>query len=87
MIAVCACKYLTKNCTFVQGKKFYVIHFSPNFISYIFHQILCHTLFTKFYQGDQMQTNEMGGTCSMFGERRVAHRVLVGRTEGKKTLG
>jgi len=29
----------------------------------------------------------MGGTCSAFGERRDVYRVLVGKPEGKRTLG
>ena len=29
----------------------------------------------------------MGGECSMYGERRGACRILVGKTEGKRPLG
>jgi hypothetical protein len=29
----------------------------------------------------------MGGTCSTYGERRVLYRVLVGKLEGKRSLG
>jgi len=29
----------------------------------------------------------MGGACSMYGERRGIYRVLVGKPEGKRTLG
>jgi hypothetical protein len=29
--------------------------------------ILCYTVFTKFYPGDQMKANEMGRACGMFG--------------------
>jgi hypothetical protein len=36
--------------------------------------------------GYQIEKNETGGTCSK-GERRGAYRVLVGRPEGKRTLG
>jgi len=33
-----------------------------------------------------MKKNEMGGSCSMYGERRVAYRVFVWKTEGKRSL-
>jgi hypothetical protein len=29
----------------------------------------------------------MGGACSAYGERRGIHRVLVGKSEGKRSLG
>ena len=29
----------------------------------------------------------MGGACGAYGEERVVHRVLVGKTEGKRPLG
>jgi hypothetical protein len=29
----------------------------------------------------------MGGTCSTYGERRCVYRVLVGKPEGKRSLG
>jgi hypothetical protein len=31
--------------------------------------------------------SEMGGACSMFGDSRDVHRVLVGKPEGNKSLG
>jgi len=30
--------------------------------------------------------NEMGGACSMYGERRGIYRVLVGKPEGERPL-
>jgi hypothetical protein len=33
-----------------------------------------------------MENNEMGGTCSSGGERRVVCRVLVGKPDGKRPL-
>ena len=30
---------------------------------------------------------EIGGACSVYGERRGVYRVLVGKPEGKKPLG
>jgi hypothetical protein len=29
----------------------------------------------------------MGGTCSKYGEKRGAYRILVGRPEGRRPLG
>jgi hypothetical protein len=37
--------------------------------------------------GDQIEKNEMGGACSIYGERRCAYRILVGRSEGRRPLG
>jgi hypothetical protein len=34
-----------------------------------------------------MEKNEMGGACRAYGERRGVYRVLVGKPEGKITLG
>ena len=35
----------------------------------------------------KIEKNEMGETCSKYGERRVVRRVLVGKPEGKIPLG
>ena len=38
--------------------------------------------------GNQIEKNEMGGTCSMcVREKRGVYRILVGKTEGKIPLG
>jgi hypothetical protein len=34
-----------------------------------------------------MKDNEMGGTCSTYGERRGAYRIFVGKPEGRRPLG
>jgi hypothetical protein len=34
-----------------------------------------------------MKKDEMGGACSMNGEKRNAYRILVGKPEGKRPLG
>jgi len=34
-----------------------------------------------------MGKNEMGGACSAYGEKRGMYRVLVGKPEGKRSLG
>jgi len=36
--------------------------------------------------GDQIEKNEMCGACSTYGERRGVYRVLVVKTEGKRSL-
>jgi hypothetical protein len=35
----------------------------------------------------KLEKNEMDEACSMYGEKRGAYRILVGRPEGKRTLG
>jgi hypothetical protein len=35
----------------------------------------------------KIEKNEMGGACSMYGERRGVYKVLVGKSEGKRPLG
>jgi hypothetical protein len=37
--------------------------------------------------GDKIENNEMGGACRAYGERRGVYRVLVGKPEGKRSLG
>jgi hypothetical protein len=37
--------------------------------------------------GDQIEKNDLGGACSTYGERRCVYRVLVGKPEGKRSLG
>jgi hypothetical protein len=36
---------------------------------------------------NQVEDDEMGGSCSANGEKRIAYRLLVGKPEGKKPLG
>jgi hypothetical protein len=40
---------------------------------------LCSQFLTEYYSGDQIKKYDMGGTCSTYGARRGAYRVLVGR--------
>jgi hypothetical protein len=44
-------------------------------------------LLTKYYSGDQIEKNEMGEACSVYGERKDVYRVLVGKPKGKRPLG
>jgi len=44
-------------------------------------------LLIKYRTSDQVKKNEMGETCGTYGESRVAYRVLVERSEGKRPLG
>jgi hypothetical protein len=39
------------------------------------------------FSDDQIEESEMGGACSMYGESRCAHRILVRKPEGKRPLG
>jgi hypothetical protein len=43
-------------------------------------------LLTKYYSGEQIKKNEMGGACGTYGINKGVYRVLVGRTEGKRPL-
>jgi hypothetical protein len=42
---------------------------------------------TKYFSGDKIEKNEMGGACSTYGEKRGICRVLVGKPEGERPLG
>jgi hypothetical protein len=39
------------------------------------------------FSGDKIEKNEMGGACSAYGEGRGVYRVLVGKSEGNRSLG
>jgi hypothetical protein len=43
-------------------------------------------LITKYYSGNQIEKNEMGGHVARMGEKRGAYRILVGRPEGRRPL-
>jgi hypothetical protein len=43
--------------------------------------------FTKYYYGDQIKEDEMGGSCSMHGGDENARSMFVGKPEGKSPLG
>jgi hypothetical protein len=47
---------------------------------------ICIVLFTKYKYNDQITEDEIGGACSINGENRKAHRLLVGKPEGKRPL-
>jgi hypothetical protein len=34
-----------------------------------------------------IKSNEMGGACNTYGEKRGPYRILVGRTQGRRPLG
>jgi hypothetical protein len=44
-------------------------------------------LIMKYYSGNQIEKNEMGGACSTYGDKRGAYRILVRRPEGRRPLG
>jgi hypothetical protein len=37
--------------------------------------------------GGKIEKNEVDGACGAYGEEIVVHRVLVGKSEGKRPLG
>jgi hypothetical protein len=39
------------------------------------------------HAADEIGKNEMGGTCSTYGERRGVYKVSVGKREGKRLPG
>jgi hypothetical protein len=39
----------------------------------------CFVLTTKYYLGNEIKTNEVGGKCSTYGGEKSAYRVLVGK--------
>ena len=41
---------------------------------------------TQYCSGDKTE-NEMGEVCSAYDERRGVYRILVGKPEGKRSLG
>jgi hypothetical protein len=44
-------------------------------------------ILSQYCSDDLIEKNGMGGACSMYGERRSVHRVLVWNSEGKRPLG
>jgi hypothetical protein len=40
----------------------------------------------KYHSDDQVKMTEIGRTCSTYGGRRGAYRVLVGKPEGRNHL-
>jgi hypothetical protein len=43
--------------------------------------------FTKYYQDDHIKETEMDEACSIHGELRNVYKVLVGKPEGRRSLG
>jgi hypothetical protein len=44
-------------------------------------------LITKYYSGNQIEKNEVGGHVARMGKKRGTYRILVGRPEGRRSLG
>jgi hypothetical protein len=42
---------------------------------------------TKYNQNYKAEQDEVGGTCGTNGEKRIVYRLLVGKPEGKRSLG
>jgi hypothetical protein len=49
--------------------------------------ITCSLLLTKYFSGDQTEKNKMSGHVARMGKRRGIYRILMGKPEGKRTLG
>jgi hypothetical protein len=45
--------------------------------------IFCRPLFTKYFSGDLMKNDEMGGHVARMGKKRGAYRILVRKPKGK----
>lgn len=48
---------------------------------------LCSVPLTKYYFDDKVKKTEMGKTCRIVGDSRSAYKVLVGKPEGRESLG
>jgi hypothetical protein len=48
--------------------------------------LLLEVLLTQYFSGDQIEKNEIAGSCSTYGDRKVVYCVLVGKPEGKNHL-
>ena len=46
-----------------------------------------YDLYSSPYIVRVIEKNEMGGSCSTYGERRGIYRVLMGKLEGTRPLG
>jgi hypothetical protein len=44
-------------------------------------------IFTKYYSGNQIEKNEMGGACSKYGGKEKCIQDFGGRPEGRQPLG
>jgi len=44
-------------------------------------------LFTQYFAGDKIEKNEMGWVCGAYGRGEGVYRFLVGKPEGRRSLG
>ena len=49
--------------------------------------IITGIFLAHYFSGDKIEKNEMGGSGSTYGERRVLYRVSAGKPKGKRPLG
>ena len=42
---------------------------------------LCSVILIQYSSGDKIEKKEMGGVCSVYGDRRSVYRILVGKPE------
>ena len=50
--------------------------------NYIMRSLMISTAHQIRFLGDQIEKNVMGGACGVYGERKVAYRIIVGNPEG-----
>ena len=48
--------------------------------------MICSLLLTKYYSGDEIKKNEMGGACSMYGKQEWYIQHFDRKTGVKKTI-
>ena len=44
-------------------------------------------MLTKYFSGDEIEKNEMGGVCSVYGREERCIQGLVGKHQGKRQFG
>jgi hypothetical protein len=52
----------------------------PDILKYFEHKFLSLVLITKYYSGNQIEKNEMGGACSMYGGKERSIQDFGGET-------
>jgi hypothetical protein len=43
-------------------------------------------LLTKYFSGNRIKEDEIGGACSTYGEKINAYTALLGKSEGKRPI-
>jgi hypothetical protein len=53
----------------------------------VYKAIVGAVLLTKYYLGNRIEKDRMGGACSTYGKSRGVYRKLVGKSERRRPLG